>query len=110
MHLTTPCYTSQTCSKCQYIDRNNRSKRDFECLNCGHQQDADKNASRNIYARLLVDVLRNSFHKLELGQYVPIVMKKENMRIKLTSLCEVDNERQRLNQVFDSETTSFRSW
>ena len=110
VHLTTPCYTSQTCSKCQYVDRNNRNKRDFECLNCGHQQDADKNASRNIYARLLVYVLRNSFHKLELGQYVPILMKKENVRIKLTSLYEVDNERQRLNQVFDSETTSFRSW
>ena len=109
VHLTTPSYTSQTCSKCQYVDSNNRKGREFECLNCGHKQDADKNASRNIYSRIFVDVLRTSFHKIELGQYVPILMKRENVRIKLTSLYEADNECQRLREFSCSETPSFRA-
>lgn len=109
VHLTTPAYTSQTCSKCHYVDSKNRNKREFECLSCGHKQDADANSSRNMYLRLYLDVLRNSFHKLELGQYVPIIMKRENVRIKLTSLFEADNERQRMDVFTYSETSSFRA-
>jgi len=109
VHLTNAAFTSQTCSKCQYIDKNNRKGREFECLNCGHCQDADKNASRNIYSRIFVDVLRTSFHKIELGQYVPILMKKENVRIKLTSLCEADNECQRLRKFSRSDTQYFNA-
>ena len=48
-------YTSQMCSKCDYIDKNklNRPKgkkkaSHFECQNCGYKDHADKNAARNL--------------------------------------------------------------
>lgn len=42
-------YTSQRCSKCGYIDVNNRIKQAlFKCQNCGYEINADYNASQNI--------------------------------------------------------------
>jgi IS605 OrfB family transposase len=46
-------YTSQTCSECGHIDRKNRSGELFLCLNCGHQANADVQASQNILTRFL---------------------------------------------------------
>ena len=43
-----PHYTSQCCSKCGYIDENNRNGHSFKCTSCGFELDADLNASRNI--------------------------------------------------------------
>ncbi len=43
-----PKYTSQKCSNCGYIDRNNRHGSVFHCLNCSFDLHADLNASRNI--------------------------------------------------------------
>ncbi len=43
-----PKYTSQKCSNCGYIDRNNRHGSVFHCLNCSFELHADLNASRNI--------------------------------------------------------------
>lgn len=44
-----PKYTSQRCSKCGYIDKENRENRDnFICLKCGYKAHADYNASQNI--------------------------------------------------------------
>ena len=44
--LVNPRYTSKTCSKCHHIG--NRKGKVFECNNCGHNEDADVNASKNI--------------------------------------------------------------
>lgn len=44
-------YTSQKCSKCEYIDKKSRSGSRFKCVSCGFELHADLNASRNI-ARL----------------------------------------------------------
>lgn len=44
-------YTSQSCSICGYIDKLNRNGEYFKCLQCGHQSDADFNASINIRNR-----------------------------------------------------------
>ncbi len=42
-------YTSQRCSKCGYIDVNNRIRQAlFKCQNCGYETNADYNASQNI--------------------------------------------------------------
>ncbi|MGC8691756.1 MAG: zinc ribbon domain-containing protein [Thermoplasmata archaeon] len=41
-------HTSQKCSKCGYIDKNNRYGSVFKCKNCGYELNADLNASRNI--------------------------------------------------------------
>ncbi len=45
-------YTSQTCSACGIVDANSRKTRaEFHCLHCGHKEDADVNAAKNILAR-----------------------------------------------------------
>ena len=42
-------YTSQTCSECGYCAKNNRkSQAEFCCMSCGHTENADFNASKNI--------------------------------------------------------------
>ncbi|WP_297890117.1 RNA-guided endonuclease TnpB family protein [Sulfurihydrogenibium sp.] len=47
-----PAYSSQACSNCGYIDRENRkSQSEFECRLCGKRVHADVNASRNILKR-----------------------------------------------------------
>ncbi len=53
VHFTkvNPAYTSQTCSNCGCVDSESRQGEDFRCLHCGHEIDADWNASINI-ARL----------------------------------------------------------
>jgi putative transposase len=47
-----PAYTSQTCNACQHIARESRKNQtDFACVACGHQDNADVNAARNIADR-----------------------------------------------------------
>lgn len=47
-----PAYTSQQCSECGYIDRNNRTgQARFACRSCGMTLHADINGSRNIAFR-----------------------------------------------------------
>lgn len=48
LELINPKHTSTRCSECLYNDKMNRKKKHFKCLNCGHVDDADKNASKNI--------------------------------------------------------------
>jgi putative transposase len=49
LELVDPKYTSQTCSKCGHVDKENRTTQaSFECLKCGHKEHADVNAARNI--------------------------------------------------------------
>ena len=46
-----PRYTSQTCSQCQHIAKENRrSQARFECVKCMYVANADFNAARNILA------------------------------------------------------------
>ena len=46
-----PKYTSQTCSSCGHIAKENRpTQAKFECVSCGYVANADINASRNILA------------------------------------------------------------
>lgn len=52
--IVPPGYTSQECSACGFIDADNRSSRDkFACLGCGHAENADRNAAKNIQRRAL---------------------------------------------------------
>ena len=46
-----PSFTSQTCSQCGFIHKENRKNESFKCLNCGYETDADYNASVNILQR-----------------------------------------------------------
>jgi putative transposase len=50
--LVEAAYTSQECSECHYIDRRNRKSRsEFVCLRCGHVDNADCNAAKNVRNR-----------------------------------------------------------
>jgi putative transposase len=45
-----PRYTSQACAECGTIDKGNRlDQATFACLHCGHTDNADVNAARNIH-------------------------------------------------------------
>jgi putative transposase len=47
--VVAPMYTSQTCSACGNVDRENRkSQALFECVCCGYKENADLNAAKNI--------------------------------------------------------------
>lgn len=51
--LVDPRYTSQRCSKCGHIDRENRPKNKkgqsyFKCVHCEYEDHADKNAAQNL--------------------------------------------------------------
>ena len=44
-----PAYTSQTCSKCGHVDKENRTSQEkFKCIECGFELNADHNAAINI--------------------------------------------------------------
>lgn len=62
--LINPAYTSQTCSKCNHCEKNNRLLQElFICKKCGYSLNADYNASINI-SRVVVNqpivVIRNN--------------------------------------------------
>lgn len=47
-----PSYTSQTCSKCGHVDKDNRkTQANFSCVKCGHTENADLNAAKVIKGR-----------------------------------------------------------
>jgi len=49
-------YTSQQCSACGFVHPDNRlSQAAFRCLACGHEENADLNAAKNIAARAAVN-------------------------------------------------------
>ena len=51
LDAVSPVNTSRTCHKCGYVLASNRKGLYFKCLKCGHKDDADRNASKNICAR-----------------------------------------------------------
>ena len=51
LHVVPPQYTSQTCSRCGCVDKNNRpTQARFMCTACGFESNADHNAALNILA------------------------------------------------------------
>ena len=79
--LTNAEYTSQQCSCCGYIHKNNRkTQEEFKCIHCGYEENADLNASINIKNRISVDVLRDSLHiEVEKNKYIPLETKHEKV-------------------------------
>jgi putative transposase len=51
-------YSSQTCSHCGWVEKNNRrSQSEFRCRCCGHRMHADVNAARNLGTRRSCSVM-----------------------------------------------------
>ncbi|MFQ5815736.1 MAG: RNA-guided endonuclease InsQ/TnpB family protein [Candidatus Hydrothermarchaeaceae archaeon] len=52
VRLVDPKDTSKTCPKCGHISKGNRKRQSFfQCINCGYEVNADRNASLNIALR-----------------------------------------------------------
>lgn len=55
-----PKYSSQRCSKCGHIDKENRkTQSSFVCLKCGFEENADYNASQNIGIKDIDKIIEN---------------------------------------------------
>lgn len=80
-------YTSKMCPICGCIDDGNRTtQEDFCCVECGHKDNADHNATINIKNRVGVTVLRNRLLKqLGNGAYEPKKMSKDKVKDVLLS-------------------------
>jgi transposase len=62
-----PQYTSQRCNKCGCIDKENRQTQEqFVCTTCGHKDNADRNASRNIAYPNIQEIIEE---QLEIQRY-----------------------------------------
>lgn len=51
--MANPAYTSQQCNHCGRVDAGNRDRARFDCLTCGHSDNADHNAALNIRDRAI---------------------------------------------------------
>jgi transposase len=80
-------YTSKMCPVCGCIEDENRPNQEtFRCIECGHEENADFNASINIRNRVLVTVLRDSLLKqLDNGAFEPKSLKREKVKKILLS-------------------------
>lgn len=80
-------YTSKMCPICGCIEDANRPNQEtFECIECGHKDNADFNAAKNIRNRVLVTVLRESLLKqLDNGAFEPRKLKREKVKEVLLS-------------------------
>lgn len=57
VYKVNPAYTSQECSNCGHIHKDNRlSQSKFKCTSCGHEENADSNASKVILKRGRADL------------------------------------------------------
>jgi len=56
-----PAYTSQQCSECRHVAKESRrTQAHFKCVVCGHEDNADVNAAKNILAAGIVDRINAS--------------------------------------------------
>ena len=80
-------YTSKMCPICGCIEDGNRPTQEiFECIECGHKDNADFNAAKNIRNRVLVTVLRDKLLKqLDNGAFEPRSLKREKVKEVLLS-------------------------
>lgn len=80
-------YTSKMCPVCGCIEDENRPDQEtFDCIECGHKDNADFNAAKNIRNRVLVTVLRDKLLKqLDNGTFEPRKLKREKVKEVLLS-------------------------
>ena len=89
-----PQYTSQTCSKCGYCDKNNRHGSKFKCKQCGFQLNADLNGSRNIRDKYLADPTKAK----SAGQTFPTAKHPISKRKAMVSFPSLPSDQAVINQ------------
>ena len=103
-------YTSKTCPICGCIaDENRQNQETFECVECGHTDNADFNAAKNIKNRVTVTVLRDSFLKrLGNGAYEPRKLKREKVKDVLLSFrSDLQKARSERNKIINLNTFDY---
>jgi IS605 OrfB family transposase len=61
-----PQYTSQRCSKCGYINAENREDQAiFKCKNCGFETNADYNAAKNIATPNIEEIIKEELKEIK---------------------------------------------
>ncbi len=94
-----PKHTSQECSVCGYIDKENRDGEAFKCLRCNHVANADGNASVNM-------IQRGTGMKVPAGEGIALE-RREMGRTRKPPVCAVpDARRRRENQACNRPKTS----
>ena len=80
-------YTSKMCPICGCIEDGNRPTQEtFECVECGHKDNADFNAAKNIRNRVFVTVLRDKLLKrLDNGAFEPRSLSRDKVKEVLLS-------------------------
>lgn len=74
-----PAYTSQRCSKCGWVYKDNRNGKIFSCTKCSFSTDADMNASINLSLSLIEIKLRHTgfyWYESEQEHTVPVDLKE----------------------------------
>ena len=55
-----PQYTSQRCSACGHIHKDNRKGENFVCISCGATENADYNAARNLTVKNIDQIIKQA--------------------------------------------------
>lgn len=100
-------YTSKMCPICGCVEDENRPNQEtFECVDCGHKDNADFNAAINIRNRVSEAVLRNALLKqLDNGTFAPKKLKREKVKEVLLSFRRNLQEKARSECIKSSLTT-----
>ena len=87
LSLVHSCYTSKQCPICGCIDEDNRKCQEvFRCVECGHEANADFNASVNIKNRVGITVLcQKLLKRSDNGTYLPKLLKRSKVKEVLLS-------------------------
>lgn len=101
-------YTSKMCPMCGCVEDENRPNQEtFECIECGHKDNADFNAAKNIRNRVLVTVLRESLLKqMDNDAFEPRKLKREKVKEVLLSFRRDLQENAR-SECTESRLTTF---
>ena len=84
VHLTNPAYSSQECNVCHHIDKKNRDRDTFKCLNCGHSEHSDYNSCKTLFSRTFGNVSPKLHDNFSINNYIFLTPKKLNhKKIKL---------------------------
>jgi putative transposase len=63
LQVVDPRWTSAACSRCGHTEKENRKRKVFRCLKCGHLDHADVNAAFNVASRQPVDLAKKEIRK-----------------------------------------------
>jgi putative transposase len=85
-----PAYSSQECSSCGYVDRENRkSTQEFECKCCGNKINAQVNSAKNLLER---SSLREFHPSPPKKQVLKVLIKRHLERLKGCKSAHLDIE------------------